>query len=347
MPLYINRELYSPTISVAIPSYSRSEDLDYLLKTISLSTILPNEILICDDNSPDQLLIDDIVQKWISFFKDFDLVFKYIKNEINLGYDKNLKKLIRESSCDYVVFIGNDDAFTLNGIEEILSAVKTQKDIKAFSRSFIKFSSNIQSPSGISRFTSNDCVFKPDFTNPRMYLRLCAFFGGLVFNRMWALNKETDLFDGTLYYQLYLFASAFYEGGVGYIYEPTVGARTNGIPLFGTAASESSVHRPGGYSEKARAKMWSDILKISDYIDLTYNKSSKRAIHHELKTRFSFHVFEMYTNKDAKDLYALALELHRLDLMLHPVPIFLFLIVLFLRSWSKLVFIFVRKFIQR
>jgi hypothetical protein len=173
------------------------------------------------------------------------------------------------------------------------------------------------------------------------------FFGGLVFDRDWALRKETDLFDGTLYYQLYLFGSAYNESGVGYIYQPTVGARTTGIPLFGAAASEASVHRPGGYSEKARAKMWADILKISEYIDSVYCQFSRKNIHHELKTRFSFHVFEMYIDKSSKDLFTLAIELNKLGLMMHPIPILLFLTVLSLRSYSYFVFNGIRKFVQR
>ena len=336
-----------PTISVAIPSYSRSNDLDYLLKTISLSNVLPDEIVICDDNSPDQDLIDRIVEKWIVKFRNINVVLKYVKNPVNLGYDRNLKKLIRECSSDFLVFIGNDDAFTVNGIGYILNSINLWPNIRAFSRSFLKFSSSIDYPSGVSRFGSCDCLFNHKNSNPKTYLRLCAFFGGLVFNRKWALEKESDMFDGTLYYQLYLFGCAYYESGIGYIYQPTIGARTTGIPLFGVATSESTFHRPGSYSEKARAKMWADILKISEHIDSIYLHSSRKEIRNELKTRFSFHVFEMYATKDIKHLFALADELHRLELMRHPVPLLLFLLVFSLRSWSRFVFIAIRKVVQR
>lgn len=335
------------TLSVAIPSFSRPNDLDYLLGTISLSNVLPDEIVICDDNSPNQNLIDQIIEKWVLKFNEINVPLKYVKNSINLGYDRNLKKLIRECSSDFLVFIGNDDAFTINGFGYIFNSINLRPNIRAFSRSFLKFSSSIDSPSGVSRFGSCDCVFDNRNSNPRMYLRLCAFFGGLVLNRDWALEKESDMFDGTLYYQLYLFGCAYYESGIGYITQPTVGARTTGIPLFGVAINESSVHRPGSYSEKARAKMWADILKISDHIDSIYLHSSKKEIHHELKTRFSFHVFEMYAKKDIKDLLSLAIELNRLELMRHPVPLLLFLLVFLLRSWSRFVFIAIRKIIQR
>jgi glycosyltransferase involved in cell wall biosynthesis len=331
-----------PSVSIAIPSYSRSNDLDYLLTTISLSNVLPDEVVICDDNSPDQDLIDRIVEKWAVKFRIINVLLKYVKNPVNLGYDRNLKKLIHECSSDFLIFIGNDDAFTINGVGYILNSINLWPNIRVFSRSFLKFSSTIDSPSGVSRFGSLDCIFDHKNSNPKMYLRLCAFFGGLVLNRKWALEKETDMFDGTLYYQLYLFGCAYYEAGIGYISQPTVGARTTGIPLFGVAISESSVHRPGGYSEKARAKMWADILKISEYIDSIYLHSSKKEIHNELKTRFSFHVFEMYATKDIRHLFALADELHRLELMRHPVPLLLFLLVFSLRSWSRFVFMAIR-----
>jgi len=335
------------TLSVAVPSFSRPRDLDYLLETIHDGTDFPDEVVICDDNSPDQAEIRLIIDKWRAAFERSSSALRYVQNEVNLGYDRNLQKLIRECTSDYVVFIGNDDAFTSAGIKCIYDGIAANPGLKAFSRSFVKFSDSLATSSGVSRFASQDCIFTTANSRPRMYLRLCAYFGGLIFNRAWALGKERDSYNGTLYYQLYLFGCAYLETGVGYIYEPVVGARTDGVPLFGVASTEAATHQPGGYSAKARGKMWSDILRIARDIDRAYEAHSYEDIHYELKTRLSFHVFESYTHKSIQDLLALVKELNRLGLMSHPVPIVLFLTVLVLRKWSALVFGLSRRIYQK
>lgn len=335
------------TLSVAVPSYSRPRDLDYLLETIHACSRLPEEIVICDDNSPDRDQIQGVVDKWRASFDRSPCALRYLQNDVNLGYDRNLQKLIRECACDYVVFIGNDDAFTRDGIGCIYESIAASPGLKAFSRSFVKFADSLDNSSGVSRFATQDRIFAPANSRPRMYLRLSAYFGGLVFDRLWARDKECNSYDGTLYYQLYLFGCAYLESGVGYIYEPVVGARTDGVPLFGVASTEAGTHQPGGYSARARAKMWSDILRIARDIDRSHDAASYDDIHYELKTRLSFHVFESYTHKSVRELLALARELRRLDLMSHPVPITLFVAVLLLRRWSTLLFALSRRIYQR
>lgn len=334
-------------LSVAVPSYSRPRDLDYLLETIHAGSRLPDEIVICDDNSPDRDEIQAVVDKWRPRFERSPCELRYLQNDLNLGYDRNLQKLVRECASDYVVFIGNDDAFTPDGISCIHESIAANPGLKAFSRSFVKFADSLDNSSGVSRFATQDRVFTPANSRPRMYLRLSAYFGGLVFDRVWALDKECSAYDGTLYYQLYLFGCAYFESGVGYIYEPVVGARTDGVPLFGIASTEADAHQPGGYSARARAKMWSDILCIARDIDRSHDAASYADIHYELKTRLSFHVFESYAHKSVRELFALARELQRLDLMSHPVPITLFVAVLVLRRWSTLLFALSRRIYQR
>jgi abequosyltransferase len=335
------------TLSVAVPSYSRPECLDYLLETISSGTAFPDEIVVCDDNSPNREKIEMVVDKWRPIFAASFTALRFFQNETNLGYDRNLQNLLRKCASDYVVFIGNDDAFTPTGIATIYESIRRNPGIKAFSRSFLKFPDRLERRSGVSRFASHDHIFNAENSKPRMYLRLSAYFGGLVFDRVWASKKETAKYDGSLYYQLYLFASAYYESGIAYISTPTVGARTNGVPLFGAASVEAEFHQSGGYSPASRARMWSEILRISRDTDEKYQAQSAADIRYELKTRLSFHVFEDYSKKSLGQLVALSRELGRLGLMTHPVPVFLFLTTFILRKWSALMFTAVRRLYQR
>ncbi len=334
------------SITIGIPSYQRPNDLDYLLSTIKSLNQYPEKIIIADDNSPDQNKITQIIHRYIPFFEENGVEICYIKNHINLGYDKNLKNIINNTHSDYLMFIGNDDAVDPDCISEFIKFERKFK-FNAYSRSFWRFNNNLDTKFGKSWFHKSNYAFTPHNSTPNFYYRLGAYFGGLIFKTEWAKSKEISKFDGTLYYQIYLTASAFYEGGIGYISYPIVGARIEGVPLFGNSESEASDHSPGQYAAKARSAMWKSIISISEYIDMIYSVKSRSFIIKELKTRMSFHLFESYSNRSLSELIELCKELNKLKLFFHPIPILLFLFVLIFRSKSIYLFTFIRKIYQR
>lgn len=334
------------SITIGIPSYQRPDDLDYLMSTIKSLNQYPEKIIIADDNSPDQDKITQIINRYASFFDKNGVEICYIKNSINLGYDKNLKNIINNTRTEYLMFIGNDDAVDPNCISEFKKFERKYK-LNAYSRSFWRFNHNLDNKFGKSWFHNSDHVFMSNNSTPNYYYRLGAYFGGLIFNAKWAKSKEISHFDGTLYYQIYLMASAFYEGGIGYISYPIVGARIEGVPMFGNSESESGEHSPGQYTAKARSAMWKSIIYISEYIDSIYSVKSRTFIIEELKARMSFHLFESYTSRSIRDLIELCKELHRIKLFIHPIPIFLSILVLLLRSKSIHFFKIIRKIYQR
>lgn len=336
---------YKPSLTIAIPSYDRYEDLDYAIQSIFNSSIPPSEVLVIDDNSLQKKQIEIVLKKWELEFSKKNVNFKFILSEVNSGYDINLYKLLKNSTSDYVMFLGNDDIVLPKGIEETFNYIKSNKYL-AYSRTFAKFNNN-KKITGISRFSNEDRSFSKINSSLNFYFRLSCFFSGLIFDRRWALNIHTEKYNGTLYYQLFLFGCAYFESGVGYISEPIVGGRTDGIPLFGNSAAEAKTHIPGSYTAKARRIMWENILKIAFDLDQKYNVKSYELIHKEIKTRMAFHVFEMYSFKSLRELMDLRVEYVRLKIFYHPIPIFLFLIVLIFRKKSFYFFKAARFIIQR
>ena len=336
---------YSPSLTIAIPSYDRYQDLDYAIQSIYNSNLPPSEILVVDDNSPNQNEIINILKKWQLIFDKKNIKFRYVISETNEGYDVNLHKLLKNSKSDYVMFLGNDDIILPNGVEDSMSFIKIYK-FYAYSRTFVKFN-NSKQITGISRFSNIDRSFSRINSSLNYYFRLSCFFSGLIFDREWALSKHTDNYNGTLYYQLFLFGCAYFESGIGYISNPIVGGRTDGIPLFGNSSSESNNHIPGSYSAKSRAIMWANILKIALDLDDKYKTQSYQFIHYEIKTRMSFHIFEMYSYKSIGELFQLRDEYIKLKIFNHPIPITFFLIVLILRKKSIYFFKSLRYLVQR
>lgn len=333
-------------LAIGIPAYSRSRELVELLSSIAAQTLLPAEVTICEDHSPEREQIRAIVQEWTPRLQALGCHVNYHENEENLGYDGNIRKLFAVSHASWVMLIGNDDLLLPDGVEKVAAYLATAGEEKVLSRSFARFESDIQHPLGVSRLSDVDCVFNPANSRPRMVFRSCGFVGGLVIHRAWADSLATDAYDGTLYYQIYLAAEAFCQGGIGYIAAATVGGRAGNPPLFGAAAHEKGVHVPGSYTPRGRAKMWRSVLRIADEVGARHGQNLLSDIKEELAVRQSFHVFEMMAGAGRPALVELRQELRGLGLYEQAVPRFLFALDYVLGARAAVFYRFVRALLQ-
>lgn len=333
--------------TIAVPAYSRVKEFSELLSSIYKMSLLPNEIVICEDGSKERKELSEIGSQWKERFhkKNCNLIF--IENETNLGYDANVRKLIEVSSFKWVVLIGNDDLFLKDGLSILKEFTDRNKNISMVSRPFIRFSDDINKPLGLSSIDSKENIYSnSNKSSSKMIFRSCGFVGGLVINRDWALPLATKKYDGSLYYQIYLACNAFCTNGIGYLKSPTVGGRTGNPPLFGSAESESDIHVPGAYSAKGRANMWKSVLEISKDVGEKYNVNMVNGLTEELMVRQSFHIFEMNVGAGSKNLNELKKELKKIGLFEHYIPKTLFFINLYLGKKASLFYKVVRKVYQ-
>ena len=333
-------------ISVGIPAYSRCRELQELLESIDSQTVLPTEITICEDHSIERLTIRSIVEQWRERFAKSGCRINYHENEVNLGYDGNLRKVIAVSHSPWVMLLGNDDLLLENCVETVEHFLSTHQDATMVSRSFLRFDKDIKKPIGVSRIASRDEVFTARNNSSNMIFRSCGFVGGLIVSREWASRIATARYDGTLYYQIYLGSVSFCEAGIGYIAEPIIGGRACNPPLFGSAEVEREIHVPGSYTPKGRAKMWAAVLAIVDDIGAQYGLDLHSGIKRELEVRQSFHVFEMAAGSDRRKLSELRDELKRLGLFSHVYPRAFFLVDWVLGSRAKTFYALARKLMQ-
>jgi glycosyltransferase involved in cell wall biosynthesis len=335
-----------PNISICIPAYGRPDEFSLLLESLRLLTTPAYEILICEDGSPQRQLISELAQQFANNMRDVPTTVRYVNNDQNLGYDGNLRQLISLATGDYVFFIGNDD-YVLPQAMKTASQFLQQHKVLAASRSFARFSTNPLQPVGYSRVYLTDQVITKDNANAGMVQRIGGFFGGLIFDRRWAESMATNEYDGTLYYQMYLLLNAYATGSIGYMCEPTVAARADNAPLFGSAQSEQDHFTPGRYSAQARGKMWESILRIAQDTERKTGVPISEAVQHELSGRMSFHVFEMFAGRGKDELKKLRLELKRLNLYGHWLPKCLYSINYILGKNSSYFYSLTRKVIQR
>lgn len=322
-------------ISVAIPAYSRCQELEELLQSIYDQTLLPSEITICEDLSPERERIREIAEPWRDRFAAESCVLNFFENEKNLGYDKNIRRIIEVSNTPWVMLIGNDDLLLPNCIECAASYLAVHQEAQMVSRAFVIFSNNLDNLVVKSQLSLEDITFTLQNSSPGIIMRTCGFVGGLIVNREWANSLATERFDGSLYYQIYLGAVAYCQHGIGYISHKTVAARSGNPPLFGSASAERDVHIPGSYTPKGRAKMWAATLNIADEVGRQFSIQLLPGVKRELEVRQSFHIFEMMSSAKRKHLQELRHEFEKLGLFSHPLPRALYTLNFVLGGWSK------------
>lgn len=102
-------------LTIGIPTFNGVEYLplaiESIIRQIPKDEVNNFEILISDNASTDQT--KEIV---LDFQRKFPKLIRYIRNDNNLGYDKNLDSLIRNSKGKYIKLLGDDDELLLNSI---------------------------------------------------------------------------------------------------------------------------------------------------------------------------------------------------------------------------------------
>lgn len=336
----------SASVSIVVPVYSRTLELCELLDSILNLERMPHEVILCEDCSPERIKIRLLVERMVPKFSAQGISLVYIENKKNLGFDGNLRKCIESAKSDWALILGNDDVLLPNALSELDSFLCKYPQAKIVSRTFIRFVENIKKPIGVSSISNCDAIYSYDNASPKYIFRTCGFIGGLTINTEFARRHSTTKYDGGLYYQIVLACYAFCSGGIGYISTPIAGGRADNPPLFGMASNERSVHVPGGYTAKGRAKMWSSVLDIASNIGTENNIDLVSDIRNELMVRQSFHIFEMNAGSTRNDLLALRNELSDLGLFSHWLPFMLYYINVIFGLKSKLFYRAIRQIVQ-
>jgi len=125
------KEKYRKRLVIAIPTYNRSYFLGLLLESIyfQLTNInLPVGVVVYDNNSTDDT--SDVVDR----FKNQGWQLEYIKNEDNIGADRNIAKAFIDSNGDYVWIVGDDDILLPGSIESIIKLIGKKNPALIFMR---------------------------------------------------------------------------------------------------------------------------------------------------------------------------------------------------------------------
>jgi len=125
----------TPLLSIAIPTFNRAKYLDRLLRTLlEQMPIGPRvELLVSDNASPDE------TAAVVAAYQNRGMEIRYIRNESNIGTDRNILQLFAQASGKYVWIFSDDDLIAPGTLERVLGALSlNQYDMICISAYFFK-----------------------------------------------------------------------------------------------------------------------------------------------------------------------------------------------------------------
>lgn len=251
-------------ISVCIPAYNRVEVLPALLDSIFSQNFDNYEIVICEDKSPQRTEISKIVEKYKKLKPGF---IRYFENSQNLGYDANLRNLIKKAHGEYCFFMGNDDLMCEDALEKVALAVNRYKNVGVLLRSYAAFDGTPDNIVQTFRYFDRELFFPAGEKTISTIYRRSVVIPGMVLHRKSALDCATDYFDGTLLYQLYLVATILISKNAVYLPDILVLYRNGGIPDFGNSKAEKGLFLPKEQTPESSVHFMQGMLKIAKYVE--------------------------------------------------------------------------------
>jgi len=118
-------------LSIAIPTYNGAATIRETLDSIVSQLEDGVEIVISDNASTDET--PEIVREYQSKYP----MIRYLRNNENLGPDRNFDLAVRRSQGDYVWLFGDDDEIAPGGIKKVLEVLRSHNNLAAI---YVNFS---------------------------------------------------------------------------------------------------------------------------------------------------------------------------------------------------------------
>lgn len=245
--------------SVCIPAYNRVHHLATLLDSIFSQEFRDFEVVVCEDASPEREQIGEVVHKYQERYPER---LRYFENEQNLGYDGNIRNLVKRADGEFCFFMGNDDLMCSGALENAASVIRRYPNVGVVLKSYAWFD---QTPDKINqevRWFNEERGFAAGIPAIRFAFRRSGVISGYIVQRDAAEQAATDKFDGTLYYQMHLTASVLTGRTAVCTPKVLVLCRNSEPPDFGNSDREKGKYIPGRYTPQARLSMINGALSI-------------------------------------------------------------------------------------
>lgn len=205
----------NPFVSICILSYNRPETLKRLLNTIDTDRTSEIELVICEDCSPRQQEIREVVDQFRAH-QPYPVL--YFENERNLGYDGTLCELVKRANGTWLVFMGDDDEFVPGALDKVLVFLDHHAELGYVLKTHYTVYDDKQKER--FRYYKKSVFFEPGIDAYVALFRKSVFIAGFIIRREYAEPFLTNRFDGTMLIQLYLLAEVTLRYPSAYFDEP-------------------------------------------------------------------------------------------------------------------------------
>lgn len=117
-----------PILSICIPTYNRSKYLTECLNSIVCQfdneEIIGNVEIVISDNAS-----EDDTQKVVKDFQDKYKNIKYFRNENNLGFDRNVEKVIMSANGSFLWTLSDDDYIINDSLYYLIDVLKDNENV--------------------------------------------------------------------------------------------------------------------------------------------------------------------------------------------------------------------------
>lgn len=248
-------------LSIAIPTYNRSEFLKETLNSIIPQVVDGVEIVVSSNASTDQT--DAVMQDYVNRFP----FIRYVRSDINRGIDANIHRCTLESRGKYVHLMSDDDIVLPGTVAHLLDTIGRNPDagflffnIQSFSG---EFNENIL---GLSIFRADNDILFADKNKFIDYIWVFAtFMSSFVFlKETWEKVSDKEKYIGT---DIYL----------SYVLFEQLNSCTNSLFIARPSIAVRAQYTGSYRIFYAFAYQWSNLL-LNRAIEIGYEKKTMRRV---------------------------------------------------------------------
>jgi abequosyltransferase len=299
----------SPRYSFCIPTINRPQELKELFESILVQSFKDYEVVVCEDCSKPS--IREELRKIAEVFNTrLERRLRFIENEKNLGYDRNLRKTIDNATGEYVVLMGDDDVLAPDALTKIEGILKRHPDVGYVMRSYSTFVTRPEEVVQVHRYYPKEMRFEPGKKAIVPLFHRSVLVSGLVIHRESALKYRTEKVDGTLYYQLYIISMILSQMPCVSTPEILVYNRLIGPEktVFGNSESEKGKWEPGTRTIVSSTYQMEQYLRVGQEVEQDSGLSVYKGIRDEI-SKYSYSTLSYHGDKSGYEFLKYAYKL--------------------------------------
>lgn len=303
-----------PLFTVCIPAYNRARFLTPLLDSILLQHQENFEVLVCEDRSPERAAIAAIMAVYEQRYPGR---VRYVDNERNLGYDGNLRELIKKARGEYCVFMGNDDLMCPGALAAIADVTRRHPGCGVVVRTYATFDESPEVIKQVFRYFPQEHAITAGPEAIATAFRRSVVIPGMTIHRDSAADLASSDFDGSLLYQLYLVGRILAQRSV--VFTPQVIAlRRDGVaPDFGNSEAEKGKFIPKEQTPESSLHFMQEMMRIAWHVQTATGLSVFGPILADIAS-YSYPILSIQAGRPKSVFFKYGLALARMGLWRSP-----------------------------